>query len=293
MENTKGFSLRQLKCLVMDEADRLLTMDFEKELEKILREIPNDRHTMLFSATMTDKVAKLQRASLKNPIRVAVSTKYQTVDTLLQFYLFMPLMHKDCYLAYVINEMAGQSIIVFTSTCHASQRLALVLRNLGFGAVALHGQMPQPKRLGALAKFTSGERAILIATDVASRGLDLPKVDCVLNYDLPTNSKTYVHRVGRTARAGKSGKSITFVTQYDVEMYQRLESVLGKKLDVFPSAPKESVLVLKDRVSEACRLANMVYLTSLIPLTSHKTNCSYLFCVGSGRCKDKKEWRWE
>ena len=258
LENTKGFNMKSLKVLVMDEADRLLNMDFEKELETILRVIPSERHTMLFSATMTDKVAKLQRASLKNPVKVQVSTKYSTVDTLLQYYLFIPLSHKDCYLTYIINELAGNSVIVFTATCNAAQRLAVLLRNLGFGAISLHGQMSQPKRLGALAKFSSGARNILIATDVASRGLDLPKVDCVLNYDLPTNSKTYIHRVGRTARAGRSGKSITIVTQYDVELFQRLEGLLEKKMDLFP-APKESVMILQDRVSEAQRYANLVY----------------------------------
>eukprot|EP00158_Paraphelidium_tribonemae_P009473 Partr_v1_DN28876_c1_g1_i2_m34367 putative DEAD (Asp-Glu-Ala-Asp) box polypeptide len=256
LENTKGFSLKNLKCLVMDEADRLLTMDFEKELETILSVIPNDRHTMLFSATMTEKVAKLQRASLKNPAKIQVSTKYSTVDTLLQFYLFIPLNHKDTYLTYIINELAGNSMIVFTATCNAAQRLALLLRNLGFGAISLHGQMSQPKRLGALAKFTAGSRTILIATDVASRGLDLPKVDCVINYDIPTNSKTYIHRVGRTARAGRSGKSITIVTQYDVELFQRLEELLDKKMELFP-APSDAVMILQDRVGEAQRHANM------------------------------------
>ena len=118
---------------------------------------------------MTDKVAKLQRASLTNPVKVQVSTKYSTVDTLLQYYLFIPLSHKDTYLAYIANELAGNSIIIFTSTCSAAQRIALLLRDLGFPAISLHGQMSQPKRLGALNKFTSGSRNILVATDVASR----------------------------------------------------------------------------------------------------------------------------
>ncbi|KAI3633196.1 hypothetical protein MIR68_008734 [Amoeboaphelidium protococcarum] len=256
LENTKGFHLKTLKFLVMDEADRLLTMDFEKELEKILKVVPFERQTFLFSATMTDKVAKLQRASLKNPVKIQVSEKYSTVDSLKQYYLFIPLVHKDAYLAYTVNELTGSSIIIFTATCNSSQKLAIMLRNLGFSAVSLHGQMSQPKRLGALSSFTSGSRNILVATDVASRGLDLPKVDVVLNYDLPTNSKTYIHRVGRTARAGKSGKSISFVTQYDVEMFQKLETTIGKKMDLF-DAPKENVMCLNERVAEAQRFAVM------------------------------------
>jgi ATP-dependent RNA helicase DDX47/RRP3 len=256
LENTKGFNLSKLKYLVMDEADRLLTMDFEKELETILKVVPTERHTMLFSATMTDKVAKLQRASLKNPVKVSVSTKYSTVDTLLQNYIFIPLLHKNTYLTYIVNELCGNSIIIFTSTCNSAQSIALMLRNLGFAAVSLHGQMTQPKRLGALNKFSSGSRTILVATDVASRGLDLPKVDCVINFDIPTNSKTYVHRVGRTARAGKSGKAITFVTQYDIEVFQRLENLLGKQMEQY-SIEKEKVMVLHERVSEANRMATM------------------------------------
>merc|ERR1712045_34966 len=109
-------------------------------------------------------------------------------------------------------------------------KLALMLRNLGFTAIPLNGQMSQNKRLGALHKFKSKSRSILIATDVASRGLDIPHVDVVLNFDIPTHSKDYIHRVGRTARAGKSGRSITFVTQYDIELYQRIEHLIGKKL---------------------------------------------------------------
>lgn len=169
LENTKGFHLKALKYLVLDEADRILNMDFEEEIDKLLRVIPRERHTYLFSATMTSKVAKLQRASLRNPIRIEVSTKYTTVDTLKQLYLFVPAKYKDCYLAYVLNELAGQSAMVFVMTCNTAQRLAYLLRNLGFSAIPLHGQMDQTKRLGALNKFKSQSRSILIATDVASR----------------------------------------------------------------------------------------------------------------------------
>ncbi|GJJ75696.1 ATP-dependent RNA helicase DDX47/RRP3 [Entomortierella parvispora] len=254
LENTKGFSLRTLKYLVLDEADRLLDMDFGPIIDQILKVIPKERNTFLFSATMTTKVAKLQRASLNNPVKVEVATKYSTVSTLLQYYLFFPLKQKDSYLVYLLNELAGNSTIVFSRTCNETQRITLLLRNLGFPAIPLHGQLSQEKRLGALNKFKSGNRNILIATDVASRGLDIPSVDIVLNYDLPNNSKDYIHRVGRTARAGRSGKSITFVTQYDVEIYQRIEQALDKKLDEFP-ADKEAVMLLQERVAEAQRFA--------------------------------------
>nr|CDI52997.1 probable DEAD box protein (putative RNA helicase) [Melanopsichium pennsylvanicum 4] len=256
LENTKGFSLRGLQYLVMDEADRLLDMDFGPIIDKLLQSIPRERRTMLFSATMTTKVAKLQRASLKNPVRVEVDTKYTTVSTLKQHYLFMPFAHKDTYLVHLANEQAGHSIIVFTRTVHDSQRLSILLRLLGFSAIPLHGQLSQQARLGALNKFKTGGRSILVATDVASRGLDIPAVDLVVNYDIPTNSKDYIHRVGRTARAGRSGRSVTLVTQYDVELLQRIEAVIGLKMEEFPGGhDKEAVMLLSERVAEAHRAA--------------------------------------
>ncbi|XP_033630479.1 probable ATP-dependent RNA helicase DDX47 [Asterias rubens] len=256
LENTKGFSLRALKYLVMDEADRILNMDFEAELDKILKVIPKERHTYLYSATMTKKVAKLQRASLKEPVKVEVSSKYDTVEKLQQFYVFIPAKYKDCYLVYILNELAGNNFMVFCSTCNNTQRVAVMLRNLGMTAIPLHGQMSQSKRLGTLNKFKGKSRSILIATDVASRGLDIPHVDVVINFDIPTHSKDYIHRVGRTARAGRAGRSITFVTQYDVELYQRIEQLIDKKLPLFPTEEQE-VMLLMERVMEAQRIAKM------------------------------------
>ncbi|KAL8828118.1 MAG: hypothetical protein Q9170_006737 [Blastenia crenularia] len=256
LENTKGFSLRTLQYLVMDEADRLLDLDFGDIIDKILKVLPRERRTYLFSATMTSKVESLQRASLSNPIRVSLSTnKYQTVATLIQNYLLLPHKHKDLYLVYLLNRFAGQSAIVFTRTVNEAQRLALLVRSLNMKAIPLHGQLSQSARLGALAKFRAGESfKILIATDVAARGLDIPLVDVVINYDLPPDSKTYIHRVGRTARAGKSGKALSLVTQYDIEIWQRIESALSKKLDEYQTE-KDEVRVFGQSVNEAQREA--------------------------------------
>ncbi|XP_071557987.1 ATP-dependent RNA helicase DDX47 [Temnothorax nylanderi] len=256
LENTKGFNLRQLKFLVMDEADRILNMDFEVEVDKILRVIPRERRTLLFSATMTKKVQKLQRASLRNPVKVEVSTKYQTVEKLQQYYVFVPVKFKDVYLVHILNELAGNSFMIFCGTCNNTVRTALLLRNLGFTGVPLHGQMSQNKRIAALTKFKAKNRSILISTDVASRGLDIPHVDIVINFDIPTHSKDYIHRVGRTARAGRSGRSITFVTQYDVELYQRIEQLISKQLPLYPTE-EEEVMLLQERVSEAQRIVKM------------------------------------
>ena len=255
LENTKGFSLRQLKYLVMDEADRLLDLDFGPILDKILQVLPRDRRTMLFSATMNTKLDNLTRAALQSPVRVSISSSsYQTVKNLMQRYIFIPHKHKDVYLLHLLHEFAGQTAICFTRTVNETQRLSFLLRALGRSAIPLHGQMAQSARLGALNKFRAGSRDILVATDVAARGLDIPSVDLVLNFDLPPDSKTYVHRVGRTARAGKSGVAVSVVTQYDVEVFQRIERALGRTLEEMKVA-REEVMVFAERVGKAQRVA--------------------------------------
>lgn len=257
LENTKGFSLKNLKYLVMDEADRLLEAEFQTVMGRLLTAIPKqNRHTYLFSATMSDQVDRLKRASLQNPVRAAVSKANGTVKTLLQYYMFIPLMHRDTYLVYLLQEFDGKSIIIFTKTVADSERVALALRHLGFKSVPLHGRMNQTARIGALNKYKSGSRNIMVATDVASRGLDIPSVDLVINYDLPDDSKSYTHRVGRTARAGRSGKAISLVTQYNLDVFQRLEAHFNKKLPEF-KVSKEEVMVLAERVGEALREASL------------------------------------
>merc|ERR1712080_639334 len=170
--------------------------------------------------------------------------------------IFIPNKYKDCYLVSILNDLAGNSFMIFCGTCNNVKRICLMLRSLGFDAIPLNGQMSQNKRLASLNKFKSKSRTILIATDVASRGLDIPHVDIVINFDIPTHSKDYIHRVRRTARAGKSGRSITFVTQYDVELYQRIEQLIDKKLPLHPTVEDE-VMLLVERVTEAQRYAKM------------------------------------
>ncbi|KAF8031463.1 hypothetical protein BT93_D0622 [Corymbia citriodora subsp. variegata] len=256
LSNTKGFSLRMLKYLVLDEADRLLNEDFEKSIDEILNAIPRERRTYLFSATMTKKVKKLQRACLRNPVKIEAASKYSTVDTLKQQFRFVPAKYKDCYLVYILSVMAESTTMVFTRTCDSTQVLSLILRNLGLRAIPISGQMNQSKRLGALNKFKARECNILICTDVASRGLDIPAVDMVINYDIPSSSKDYIHRVGRTARAGRSGVAISLVNQYELEWYLQIEKLIGKKLPEFP-AQEEEVLLLLERVTEAKRISQM------------------------------------
>ncbi|TLS24316.1 hypothetical protein PpBr36_09066 [Pyricularia pennisetigena] len=257
LEKTKGFSLRSLKFLVMDEADRLLDLDFGPILDKILKFLPRERRTFLFSATMSSKVESLQRASLRDPLKVSVSSNQEkTVSTLIQNPLFIPHKHKDVYLIYLANEFAGKTTIVFTRTVNEAQRVSILLRTLSFGAIPLHGQLSQSMRLGALNKFKARSRDILVATDVAARGLDIPEVDLVINFDMPQDSMTYIHRVGRTARAGRSGRAISIITQYDLELWLRIEKAAlnGRKLPLY-QPDKEEVMVFKERVEEAQRHA--------------------------------------
>ncbi len=268
LENTKGFQLAPtLEYLVLDEADRLLDMDFGVEIDKILNFLStstHERRTMLFSATMTTQVAKLQKASLKDPVKVQANQRSTTVDTLCQYYLFIPAKNKDTFLTFLLTDQdqgglggSRRAVIIFTDTCHQTQRLAYLLHQLSFEPVMIHGKMTQEKRLAALSQFKTGKNSILIATDVASRGLDIPSVDIVINYDIPMHSKDYIHRVGRTARAGRSGKSITLVTQYDIELYQRIEQVIGKTLPEYPLSDKSAVMRLHERVLEAQRFASI------------------------------------
>ncbi|ESO10997.1 hypothetical protein HELRODRAFT_72267, partial [Helobdella robusta] len=263
LKHTKGFNFKTLKYLVIDEADRLLNKDFEKEFDAILSAIPKIRNTYLFSATMTKKVAKLQRASLNDPVKVEVSNKFQTVSKLKQKHLFIPEKFKNIYLVYLLNEIGDKSIIIFCNTCIHVQEATLMLRYLGFSSIPLHGQLSQNQRLGVLNKFKSKEKSILIATDVASRGLDIPHVDVVINLYVPMHSKDYIHRVGRTARAGRDGESFIFVTQYDVMLFLKIEEQLGHEIEQY-NPIEDEVMVYMDTVNKAYIMAQQACVEELL-----------------------------
>jgi ATP-dependent RNA helicase DDX47/RRP3 len=261
LQNTKGFSLRKTKYLVMDEADRMLDdADFMREVDKVLQAIPREtRRTYLFSATISSKVEGLQRASLKDPVMISMNdqqtgaAKLKTVKNLVQSFMFIPLKLKNEWLVALLSSPAhrNQTAIIFARTHQDVTKLTYMLRALGIQAIPLHGGLSQSQRLSSLNRFKQHMSNILVATDVAARGLDIPSVDLILNYDLPDTDATYVHRVGRTARAGKSGKAISFVTQLDIEIWLRIEHALGKKIDKDTTLSKDDVLVFGETVDEA------------------------------------------
>ncbi|KAL0479550.1 hypothetical protein AKO1_007727 [Acrasis kona] len=257
LRNTKGFNLFRTKHLVLDEADKLLSSVFEKEIALIFGALPkrSERNTFLYSATMTKSVEKLQKAQLNDPVKVQVSnTKYATVNQLQQEYLFIPEKYKEAHLTYLLNENPGRRVIVFVAQNVTCLTLSLMLRQLNLPAIPLSGQMADGDRVHCLRKFTSGDRPIMIATDIASRGLDIPLVELVINYDIPVHSKEYVHRVGRTARIGNQGRAITMVTQYDIQYFQRIEQLIEKKMTECP-VDKDNVMVLSGTVATALEQA--------------------------------------
>ena len=221
------FPLVNQFCFVIDEADKILQIDFDKEFNFILSKLPKNRKTFLYSATKTIKLSQPKIIWLKNPIRVTVNPNCKLVKNLSQNYCFMPHVYKEAYFVYLCNEFYENSIITFVETQRCAEKLALLLKFLGFKASCIHGGIGQLRRLKILETFKNKKNRILIATDLASRGIDIPNTDLVVNFDIPLYAKIYIHRVGRTARAGRSGRTISLVTQYDIRSFQKIEKIIG------------------------------------------------------------------
>uniref|UniRef100_UPI00358EADDE probable ATP-dependent RNA helicase DDX49 n=1 Tax=Myxine glutinosa TaxID=7769 RepID=UPI00358EADDE len=259
LRSDSSFSLKNIKFLVLDEADRLLEegdTDFSEDLQEIFKAIPAQRQTLLFSATLTDTLNELRDLTLNKPFFWESKEPVRTVDELDQRYILVPDQVKDAYLVHLIQRLQDEHedwpVIVFTNTCKKCQILNMMLRKMNFPSVALHSLMHQQQRLATLAKFKSSIFKILIATDVAARGLDIPVVQVVINHNTPNLPKTYIHRVGRTARAGRKGMAITIVTQYDIHLVQVIEEKINTKLKEYPTSEKE-VLKIATQVNVARR----------------------------------------
>ncbi|GIL57572.1 hypothetical protein Vafri_12776 [Volvox africanus] len=227
--------LGRTRFLVLDEADRVLDTTFEDDLRGILSCLPEDRQTLLFSATMTRSLIALQKAALQDAHVFQAYEGLRTADRLREEYFFLPAKVKEVYLHHLLTVVLParkvRSAIIFSGTCRGCHLLSLLLEELGLPAAALHSGKSQKARLAALSCFKSEQVPLLLATDVASRGLDIPTVDLVINFDLPMLARDYVHRVGRTARAGRSGWSLSLVTQYDVQLVHAIEELIGHKLE--------------------------------------------------------------
>ncbi|CAL5321298.1 unnamed protein product [Camellia sinensis] len=247
------------KFLVLDEADRVLDVGFEEELRVVFQCLPKNRQTLLFSATMTSDLQTLLELSANKAYFYEAYEGFKTVESLKQQYIFVPKNVKDVYLLHILSKMEDtgvRSAMIFVSTCRSCHHLSLLLEELDLEAAALHSFKSQSLRLAALHRFKSGRVPVLLATDVASRGLDIPTVDLVINYDIPRYPRDYVHRVGRTARAGRGGLAVSLVTQNDVDLIHEIEAVLGKQLDKFEYNENE-VLADITMVYKARRVAAM------------------------------------
>lgn len=235
---TKSFKCSKIRRLVLDEADRFFEQDFVGDLETIFQSLREKRQTLLFTATMSEKIERLSASILKRPKVLQIAERYETANTLDEYYFFVPMDRKSGALVGLLKARCDVSVMVFVSMCASAQVISLALNELGISSEALHGDLDQKKREEVMRRFREESFNVLICTDVGSRGLDISHVDIVVNYDVPNNGKDYVHRVGRTARAGKSGLAVTFVTQYDIEQLQRIEFVLGRRLQRFEMAER-------------------------------------------------------
>lgn len=207
----KTMDLSHLEMLVMDEADEMLKMGFQEDLEKLLKDTPQDRQTALFSATMPDFIKKVAQKYQRNPEIVVIKTKALTVDKIDQYYYMIKKSDRDQLLLRVLDFFHPTSAIIFANTKKDVDHVAAFLQKYNYEADALHGDLKQNQRDYVMNKFRSRKLTLLVATDVAARGLDVSHVDVVINYELPFEDEVYVHRIGRTGRAGESGKSISFV----------------------------------------------------------------------------------
>ena len=202
-------NLGQVGILVLDEADRMLDMGFLPDLDRIMRMLPEQRQTLLFSATFSNEIRKLGRTYLKNPVEIEVAKRNATADTVTQIAYAMSGESKRAAVVHLVKSRGLKQVIVFSNTKIGTSRLARQLELDGVRAESIHGDKSQADRMKALEAFKAGELEVLVATDVAARGLDVAGVPCVINYDLPHSAEDYVHRIGRTGRAGASGEAIS------------------------------------------------------------------------------------
>jgi len=227
----------QLEVFVLDEADRMLDMGFIRDIKKIIAKLPSKRQTLLFSATMPNDIAKLATSLLNDPIRVEVTPQATTVEKIEQKVNLVQKSNKPLLLTSILKDSAIKSALVFTRTKHGADRLVKKLDQASISAAAIHGNKSQGARERALGNFRAGKIRVLVATDIAARGIDIPQVSHVFNYDLPNDAESYVHRIGRTARAGREGKAISFCDESELKLLKSIEKLIKQSLTVDKKHP--------------------------------------------------------
>ena len=224
--------LGNLSHFVLDEADRMLDMGFIADIRRLLPLLPVRRQTLLFSATMPRDIVALSGSVLRDPVRVEVTPASSTVDRVDQRVYFVERPEKKSLLVSVLRKQADKSVLVFSRTKHGADRIARIVSKAGIGCDAIHGDKSQTARQRALSNFKAGKTRVIVATDIAARGIDIDQLEMVINYDLPDVAETYVHRIGRTGRAGHSGMALTFCASDERPMLADIQKLTGKKLRV-------------------------------------------------------------
>ncbi|OAV65948.1 ATP-dependent RNA helicase rhlE [Bacteroidales bacterium Barb6XT] len=231
----QGFiRLDTIRHFVLDEADRMLDMGFIHDIKRILPKLPRQRQTLFFSATMPLAIATLSRSILTNPVRVEVSPTSSVVDTIRQNVYFVEKQEKNNLLIRLLNDKEQESVLVFSRTKHGADKIARILCKAGIGSEAIHGNKSQNARQRALTNFKAHKTRVLIATDIAARGIDVNQLELVINFDLPDVPETYVHRIGRTGRAGNSGTALTFCAQDERPLLKDIQKLTGHNLLTLP-----------------------------------------------------------
>lgn len=233
--------LNNLKCLVLDEADEMLRMGFIDDVEWVLEQTPSDRQIALFSATMPGVIRKIAQKHLNNPEEITIKTKTRTADTIRQRHWMVSGFHKLDALTRVLEVEEFDGMIIFVRTKTATTELAEKLQARGFAAVALNGDIAQAKREQTIQRLKDGKLDILIATDVAARGLDVDRVSHVVNYDIPYDTESYVHRIGRTGRAGRTGDAILFVSPRERRMLVAIERATNSKIELMDMPTTDTI----------------------------------------------------
>ncbi len=228
-QNAVKFS--QLEVLVLDEADRMLDMGFIRDIQKIIRLLPKQRQNLMFSATFSDDIRELAKTIVVDPVEVSVSPKNQAAKSVTQWIVPVEKSKKPALLPKIIKDNHWRQVLVFSKTKHGANRLAKKLEAEKISAAAIHGNKSQAARTRALADFKSGEVKVLVATDIAARGLDISELPHVINYDLPNVAADYVHRIGRTGRAGSTGEAVSFVCDEDAELLRDVQNLIGEVLE--------------------------------------------------------------